>query len=146
MVERKDEQLLVEYLSTRDVACPLCTYNLRGLTTPRCPECGRELKLSIGLTEPFMKAWVTLVAAICAATGVGLMLICLVLPFGWPPRINILGSAAMIYFFVSPVLLWPVLARRRAFLRMARGLQWVIAAMGCMAFVAALAVFVLTLK
>ena len=23
-----------------DVACPLCEYNLRGLTEPRCPECG----------------------------------------------------------------------------------------------------------
>ncbi|MCK6458045.1 MAG: hypothetical protein L6Q92_16135 [Phycisphaerae bacterium] len=23
-----------------DIACPLCTYNLRGLTEPRCPECG----------------------------------------------------------------------------------------------------------
>src|SRR5688572_3879237 len=24
----------------RDVICPLCEYNLRGLTEPRCPECG----------------------------------------------------------------------------------------------------------
>jgi hypothetical protein len=24
----------------RDVPCPLCEYNLRGLTDPRCPECG----------------------------------------------------------------------------------------------------------
>lgn len=23
-----------------DVFCPLCDYNLRGLTEPRCPECG----------------------------------------------------------------------------------------------------------
>ena len=23
-----------------DVACPMCSYNLRGLTEPRCPECG----------------------------------------------------------------------------------------------------------
>jgi hypothetical protein len=25
---------------TTDVLCPLCRYNLRGLETPRCPECG----------------------------------------------------------------------------------------------------------
>jgi hypothetical protein len=25
---------------TEEIACPLCAYNLRGLTTPRCPECG----------------------------------------------------------------------------------------------------------
>src|SRR5262245_60898704 len=24
----------------RDVLCPLCEYNLRGLVEPRCPECG----------------------------------------------------------------------------------------------------------
>ena len=26
--------------SPADLLCPLCGYNLRGLTTPRCPECG----------------------------------------------------------------------------------------------------------
>ena len=25
---------------TRDIVCPLCDYNLRGLSEPRCPECG----------------------------------------------------------------------------------------------------------
>src|SRR3954468_9334459 len=25
---------------SRDVVCPLCEYNLRGLVEPRCPECG----------------------------------------------------------------------------------------------------------
>src|SRR5688572_30924831 len=26
--------------SEREVVCPLCDYNLRGLVEPRCPECG----------------------------------------------------------------------------------------------------------
>jgi hypothetical protein len=26
--------------NTHDIACPMCEYNLRGLTEPRCPECG----------------------------------------------------------------------------------------------------------
>jgi hypothetical protein len=26
--------------NSRDIACPMCDYNLRGLTEPRCPECG----------------------------------------------------------------------------------------------------------
>ena len=34
-----------------EVACPLCSYNLRGLTVPRCPECG------------FAFAWAELMAA-----------------------------------------------------------------------------------
>src|SRR5262245_24135568 len=28
----------------RDVPCPLCDYNLRGLTEPRCPECGHKFE------------------------------------------------------------------------------------------------------
>jgi hypothetical protein len=27
-----------------DIRCPLCEYNLRGLTQPRCPECGYSFK------------------------------------------------------------------------------------------------------
>src|SRR4051812_30293929 len=27
---------------TNEVECPLCRYNLRGLTEPRCPECGLQ--------------------------------------------------------------------------------------------------------
>lgn len=29
---------------TREVSCPLCGYNLRGLTNPRCPECGYQFE------------------------------------------------------------------------------------------------------
>ena len=32
--------------SERDVHCPRCAYNLRGLTTPRCPECGFEFSFA----------------------------------------------------------------------------------------------------
>ena len=28
---------------TEDIFCPQCTYNLRGLTADRCPECGRDI-------------------------------------------------------------------------------------------------------
>src|SRR5258706_7788096 len=31
------------------VACPLCDYNLRGLNSPRCPECGFVFKWREGL-------------------------------------------------------------------------------------------------
>ena len=28
--------------------CPVCSYNLKALTRPFCPECGKELKLTVG--------------------------------------------------------------------------------------------------
>jgi len=35
------------YLSTCDVACPGCRYNLRGVASDACPECGRPIELTI---------------------------------------------------------------------------------------------------
>src|SRR5436309_2556110 len=39
--EAQDAQALIDFLRDRDVACPLCRYNLRGLTSARCRECAR---------------------------------------------------------------------------------------------------------
>lgn len=48
----EQNEFLRLYLSERDVACPGCGYNLRGLTGDACPECGQALRLSVGLVEP----------------------------------------------------------------------------------------------
>lgn len=57
------------FLAQRDVACPGCGYNLRGLTDPRCPECHQALSLQVGLVEPRLRAY--LGAVIGLACGVG---------------------------------------------------------------------------
>ena len=44
-------QMLLDFLRECDAdppACPVCRYNLKGLTRPFCPECGQELKLTVG--------------------------------------------------------------------------------------------------
>jgi len=46
----QETAFLLNYLQTHDAACPLCQYNLRNLTVPLCPECGRGVKLMVGLT------------------------------------------------------------------------------------------------
>jgi hypothetical protein len=43
--------------SDRDVHCPLCDYNLRGLTEPRCPECGHAFDWQELLTGPKKLPW-----------------------------------------------------------------------------------------
>jgi hypothetical protein len=39
--------LVTEFLRDRDVACPTCLYNLRGVEGDRCPECGSPLRLEV---------------------------------------------------------------------------------------------------
>jgi hypothetical protein len=46
------DPLLERYLADRDIVCPGCAYNLRGLRSDRCPECGDQLELSLRLVEP----------------------------------------------------------------------------------------------
>ena len=70
---RKSEaDFILAYLRTHDALCPLCHYNLRNLTVPRCPECGREIRIQVGLKEPYLRAMVTLLVALCLSAGGGL--------------------------------------------------------------------------
>lgn len=41
-------EMLLAFVRARDVACPLCGYNLRDLTRPTCPECRQALRLCVG--------------------------------------------------------------------------------------------------
>jgi hypothetical protein len=62
-------EFLREFLAERDVPCPLCQYNLRALTGDTCPECGSEVSITVGLTEPRMAAFIAGVVGL--ASGVG---------------------------------------------------------------------------
>jgi len=123
---------LVHYLATRDAACPLCGYNLRCLTRPQCPECGRELRLTVGLTEPYLRAWITLLAATCAAGGTGVFFTLLFVGNGWP-RVNgppvkaFLLNAAVLYFMSCVPIAAAQLLTRRRFIKMPQGRQWALA-------------------
>src|SRR5687768_612143 len=128
-----DEAALLAYVRDRDVACPLCTYNLRGLTTCRCPECGRELQLSVGLVEPRMGAWVTCLVAVTAAAGLGSMAILSVVNHG----IDVLffgedagQTVAIIYFLLSVPLVPALIALRRGYRRLSQTIQWTLAGVG----------------
>ena len=76
--------MLIDYLALRDVACPVCKYNLRGLTQPRCPECGRQLELSVRATDGPLGLWIAALVATLPATPFGVVLICaLFINHGW---------------------------------------------------------------
>jgi hypothetical protein len=131
-VTRTDERALLDFLRERDVPCPLCRYNLRALTTPRCPECGRELRLSVGLVEPRQGAWLTGQIALTAAAGIGLMIILFCSANGWPeggnPRQGLLNAAFTFHLLMIPAAAAWLMMRRR-YLRRSRAVQWAGAAL-----------------
>jgi hypothetical protein len=110
-----DENALIEWLRDRDVYCPLCEYNIRGLTTPRCPECGQALRLSVALVEPYLRAWIALMVAVCAGAGSGVLFLFVLTSTGWPykgVRIG-LNRAIILQIVMIPVAALLVFSRRR---------------------------------
>ena len=125
-----DEAVLLDYLRGRDVACPLCAYNLRGLTTCRCPECGRELQLSVGLVEPRIGAWVTCLVAVTAAAGLGSMAILSIINHGFDVLFSGEGpgqTVAIFYFLASVPMVPALIALRRRYRRLSQTIQWTLA-------------------
>ena len=122
-----DEQTLFEFLRERDVPCPLCAYNLRGLTTSRCPECGRELRLSVGLSEPFMLAWIALAFVIFATAGIGILVIWATI-LSNPFRLrDIYARVSLSYLIGSPLLAALIVVFRRQLLKLDKQSQWTLA-------------------
>lgn len=57
------------FVADRDELCPVCDYSLRGLTEPRCPECGSSLELRVGSPQLRVGPWA--VAMVSFALGLG---------------------------------------------------------------------------
>jgi hypothetical protein len=70
-------ELLRQFLADRDIECPGCGYNLRGLTGDRCPECASALALAINLHEPRSAAFISGLVGIGAGLGFNGLI------FGW---------------------------------------------------------------
>ena len=128
-VEESETAHLLKYLESHDAACPLCKYNLRGLTVPRCPECGKDLRLTVGLREPVLLPYITLMVSTCLPAGMGII--------GWiqlvvrpgeffmyaPPLLVVAILGFMASTFIPPL----CILLRRKFLRLSVSSQWKIA-------------------
>ncbi len=67
----EDPDLLRAFLGTRDVPCPGCGYNLRGLTGGTCPECRQDLDLRVGLRDGAVAGLVAALSTLFAVAGIG---------------------------------------------------------------------------
>ncbi len=66
---------LWDYLAQRDIPCPGCGYNLRGLRSEVCPECRQELRLTLQLAEPRLGSLLAVLSGLLA--GLGASVVCL---------------------------------------------------------------------
>jgi hypothetical protein len=135
---QSDEEVVVLYLSTRDVPCPSCRYNLRQLTTARCPECGARLEMSIRAPVEGMGAWIACLLACALPAGVGCFVVCeLIYELMWkssrlslgaifhhmsPERITIFA-----YFIAMIAVVLELIVRRRGFIRLRKTTQVILA-------------------
>lgn len=119
---------LASFLERVDAPCPVCSYNLRGVALPHCPECRAPITLTVGSEQARLGPW--LLAALGFAMGLGfdsvvsmLLLIPVVATRG--------ESEALLMFAVMLTLaalsgagLLLVVRRRRQFQSTPRRAQW----------------------
>ncbi len=114
--------LLRAFLADRDVPCPGCGYNLRGLPSDRCPECNQPLVLRVGLAEPRLGAWLGAVSGLLSGAGAALVCLLIVavftLRFGPPDRREVFAIVEL------PFIMLAVDGMLAALLIRARGRAW----------------------
>lgn len=127
-----EQSELEAFLAARDVACPVCAYNLRALKSEHCPECGRHLVLTVGTTEPKLGAFILGLVGIAAGLGFcGILLayvavFFLTRGFGGPDQASVLKLLGGVV--VCGLGLWYWVWNRRALGRKADGPRWMWAA------------------
>jgi len=92
---------LVLFLKDREIPCPVCGYNLRGLRTPACPECGSELTLQIAGAAPHMIVVLSAMAPLFLFIGIAVLFLLIAatsgLPDGWGFYLIQAGAAVDCY-------------------------------------------------
>lgn len=78
-----DAELLHRYLRARDEPCPLCGYNLRGLQGLTCPECGKVLRLHVGLVHPNLRAFIAGLVPLAGTFGFAFLTFVWVMYMTW---------------------------------------------------------------
>ena len=122
-------QILREYLAAHDASCPVCAYNLRGVTLPVCPECECPIELGVASSHAFLGAWLLALLSFAMPLGfdvlIGLMMIVgSVMSGGQVPEAVFLMIALVTLTMISIGMLWVLVVRKRDWLCMPRRKQW----------------------
>ena len=106
----------------------LCDYNLRLLTTSRVPgDAGVNCGVSVGTTEPFLRAWIALAFVAFGIAGIALLMLAFL---ATNPRAlskgSLIATVLLCCILVTPLMAVAVVITRRRFIRLERNTQWTI--------------------
>jgi hypothetical protein len=130
-----DREELRRYIAERDIPCPGCGYNLRGLASNRCPECNRLLRLTVAAVDagigPLIAAALGLGSSGAAGAALLAVVACLVITEkDWPrgDEFTVLVFAPLVIALASTIAVLALASRpvRGRFLRQGRPAQvWI---------------------
>ncbi len=125
-------QMLCAFLSEHDAPCPVCAYNLRGVTLGVCPECECPIELGVASSSSYLGAWLLALLSFAMPLSfdvlIGLMMVVgVIMSAGENPEGVFLLVSLATLTMVSVGMLWVLVARKRDWLRMARRKQWKLA-------------------
>ena len=122
MNESNTDDLLLEFVHERDVACPRCGYNLRNLSRPVCPECEEPLRLHVTAYKPNL-LWLLLTlapGAFCAIAFLIFLFVAIVIESP-PPYPEVILTVSFIFLSGLFAVLLAVFARK--FIRLSASAQ-----------------------
>ncbi|MEM7229191.1 MAG: hypothetical protein AAF432_10290 [Planctomycetota bacterium] len=120
------QDFLLQFVADRDVECPRCSYNLRDLQRPVCPECEEALVLRVGAERLLLLPYLITMAPHMFCAILTLIVLCVAVVLGPPANVWqmwLFGGFAVTSGLVG---IW-LLERRWPFMRMSVAAQQLVA-------------------
>ena len=71
---QRESELLKQLLALREFPCPVCGYNLRGIKSGKCPECGAKLDLRVVSADLKLGPWIAAILGVALPLGFGVIM------------------------------------------------------------------------
>ena len=72
--DQRESELLKQLLAFREFPCPVCGYNLRGIKSGKCPECGAKLDLRVVSADLKLGPWIAAILGVALPLGFGVIM------------------------------------------------------------------------